>query len=66
MFTHPATQANLQLLAERGARICWAGRRASGFGHGGAAGRMSEPLTILGAFANCLPNQVPCVAARWW
>ncbi|MCX6046924.1 MAG: bifunctional phosphopantothenoylcysteine decarboxylase/phosphopantothenate--cysteine ligase CoaBC [Chloroflexi bacterium] len=47
MYTHPATQANLQLLAERGARIVGPeeGHLASGLV---ARGRMTEPLAILG------------------
>ncbi len=47
MFTHPATQANLRLLQERGATIVGpeAGHLASGLV---ARGRMTEPLMLLG------------------
>lgn len=48
MFSHPATQANLRLLVERGACIVGPeeGHLASGLV---ARGRMSEPQTLLGA-----------------
>ena len=47
MFTHAATQANLQILRDRGVHIIGpeSGHLASGLV---AAGRMSEPLAILG------------------
>ncbi len=47
MYTHPATQANLQLLAARGAVIVGPeeGHLASGLV---GRGRMTEPLAILG------------------
>ena len=47
MFSHPATQANLKTLKERGAVVVGpeSGHLASGMQ---AIGRMSEPLTILG------------------
>ncbi len=47
MFSHPATQANLQTLEQRGATLIGPeeGHLASGLV---AKGRMSEPLTILG------------------
>ena len=46
MFTHPATQENLEILKQRGAMIVGPeeGRFASGMV---GLGRMSEPLTIL-------------------
>lgn len=48
MFSHPATQANLRLLVERGALVIGPeeGHLASGLV---ARGRMSEPVTLLGA-----------------
>ncbi len=47
MFSHPATQANLQTLRDRGVHIIGpeSGHLASGLV---AAGRMSEPMAILG------------------
>ncbi len=47
MFEHPATQANLQILRERGVHIIGpeSGHLASGLV---AAGRMSEPMATLG------------------
>jgi len=48
MFSHPATQANLRLLVQRGALVIGPeeGHLASGLV---ARGRMSEPVTLLGA-----------------
>ncbi|MCI0518955.1 MAG: bifunctional phosphopantothenoylcysteine decarboxylase/phosphopantothenate--cysteine ligase CoaBC [Chloroflexi bacterium] len=47
MYTHPATQANLRILQERGARLIGPaeGRLASGLS---SVGRMVEPSEILG------------------
>jgi phosphopantothenoylcysteine decarboxylase/phosphopantothenate--cysteine ligase len=47
MFNHPATQANLETLKERGAVVVGpeSGHLASGMQ---ALGRMSEPITIMG------------------
>jgi len=53
MFSHPATQANLQTLKDRGAVVVGpeAGHLASGMV---GLGRMSEPLTILGHIRHTL------------
>ena len=58
MFSHPATQANLRLLVERGARIVGPeeGHLASGLV---ARGRMSEPQTLLGAIRQQLAQGGP-------
>lgn len=58
MFTHPATQANLQLLAERGAQIVGPeeGHLASGLV---ARGRMTEPLAILGRIRQLFAQSGP-------
>ncbi len=58
MFTHPATQANLQILVDRGAIILGpeAGHLASGLV---AQGRMTEPLTILGHLRHLLARNGP-------
>ena len=53
MFSHPATQANLETLAARGAVVVGpeAGHLASGMV---GVGRMSEPAAILGAIRHTL------------
>lgn len=58
MFTHPATQANLRLLVERGALIIGPeeGHLASGLV---ARGRMSEPQTLLGIIRQRLAQDGP-------
>lgn len=58
MFTHPATEANLQRLTERGALISGPeeGHLASGLV---AKGRMTEPLTLLGRLRHLLAQQGP-------
>ena len=58
MFTHPATQANVQCLTERGALILGPeeGHLASGLV---AKGRMTEPLTLLGRIRHLLAQQGP-------
>ncbi|MCE7985563.1 MAG: bifunctional phosphopantothenoylcysteine decarboxylase/phosphopantothenate--cysteine ligase CoaBC [Caldilinea sp. CFX5] len=58
MFSHPATQANLRLLVERGALVVGPeeGHLASGLV---ARGRMSEPLTLLGAIRQRLAQSGP-------
>ena len=58
MFTHPATQANLQTLIDRGAIIVGpeAGYLASGMV---GLGRMSEPHTILGHIRHILAQDGP-------
>lgn len=58
MFTHPATQANVQILAGRGAILIGPeeGHLASGLV---AKGRMTEPLTLLGRIRHLLAQQGP-------
>ncbi len=58
MFTHPATQANLQILIDRGALVIGpeAGHLASGLV---AQGRMTEPMTILGHLRHLLASGGP-------
>ncbi len=58
MFEHPATQANLQLLIERGGIIVGPeeGHLASGLV---ARGRMSEPLVLLGRIRQLLATKGP-------
>jgi phosphopantothenoylcysteine decarboxylase / phosphopantothenate---cysteine ligase len=58
MFTHPATQANLRILQERGARVVGPeeGHLASGMV---AKGRMSEPQTLLAEIRYLLRRQGP-------
>lgn len=64
MFTHPATLANLQVLVARGAIISGPeeGHLASG---SAAKGRMTEPLTLLGAFDISWRNLGRCEEKRW-
>jgi phosphopantothenoylcysteine decarboxylase/phosphopantothenate--cysteine ligase len=56
MYTHPATQANLRILRERGAYIVEpeVGRLASG---AVGPGRLPEPATLLGAIAMVLGRE---------
>ena len=63
MFTHPATQANLALLEERGATIVGPeeGHLASGLI---AKGRMSEPTTILGRIRHLLAQGGPLAGRK--
>ena len=58
MFTHPATQANVQILAGRGAILIGPeeGHLASGLV---AKGRMTEPLALLGRIRHLLAQQGP-------
>ena len=58
MFTHPATQANVQILAERGAILIGPeeGHLASGLV---AKGRLTEPLALLGRIRHLLAQQGP-------
>ena len=58
MFTHPATQANVQILAGRGAILIGPeeGHLASGLV---AKGRMTEPLVLLGRIRHLLAQQGP-------
>ena len=58
MFTHPATQANLQTLLARGAVVIGPeeGHLASGLI---AKGRMTEPMTILGQVRHLLARGGP-------
>lgn len=58
MFTHPATQANLQRLIERGALVIGPeeGHLASGLV---AKGRMTEPATLLGRVRHLLAQNGP-------
>ncbi|MEM7129153.1 MAG: bifunctional phosphopantothenoylcysteine decarboxylase/phosphopantothenate--cysteine ligase CoaBC [Chloroflexota bacterium] len=58
MYSHPATQANLTVLEERGAKIVGPeeGHLASGLV---AMGRMSEPAAILGAIRYHLSRSGP-------
>ncbi len=58
MYTHPATQANLAILAQRGAIIIGPaqGHLASGLT---GVGRMVEPLEILGQARQVLSRQGP-------
>ncbi|MBX3011168.1 MAG: bifunctional phosphopantothenoylcysteine decarboxylase/phosphopantothenate--cysteine ligase CoaBC [Caldilineaceae bacterium] len=58
MFTHPATQANLRVLAERGAVIIGPeeGHLASGLV---AKGRLTEPATLLGRIRHLLAQGGP-------
>lgn len=58
MWNHPATQANLQLLVQRGVHVI-----APGVGdmacHEDGAGRMAEPLEILAALDSIVPAARP-------
>ncbi len=58
MFSHPATQSNLQILRDRGVHIIGpeSGHLASGLV---AAGRMSEPTAILGRARYILSRNGP-------
>lgn len=58
MFNHPATQANLELLRQRGAAVVGPaqGHLASGLS---GPGRMLEPSEILGAIRLTLPRSGP-------
>ena len=63
MFSHPATQANLETLRQRGAQIIGpeSGHLASGLV---APGRMSEPLTIFGQARYTLTRRGPLAGRR--
>jgi phosphopantothenoylcysteine decarboxylase / phosphopantothenate---cysteine ligase len=63
MFSHPATQANLELLAGRGAVVVGPeeGRLASGLV---ARGRLSEPTEILGQIRYLLSRGGPLAGRR--
>jgi len=57
MYEHPATQANLELLRSRGARIVDPGRgRLASKGEWGV-GRLAEPAEILGVVEEVLPGE---------
>ncbi len=58
MYTHPATQANLQKLIDRGAVVLGPeeGHLASGLV---AKGRMTEPMTVLGHLRHLLARGGP-------
>lgn len=53
MWAHPATQANLALLVERGARVVGPDSGDQACGESGP-GRMSEPAAIIAALVQCL------------
>ncbi len=63
MYHHPATQANLTVLRDRGVRLIGpeSGRLASG---DSGDGRMSEPTTILGAIRQTLGQNGPLCGKR--
>jgi phosphopantothenoylcysteine decarboxylase/phosphopantothenate--cysteine ligase len=63
MFAHPATQANLKVLAERGATVVGPaqGRMASGLV---GLGRMVEPVEIFGAARLRLAQRGPLAGRR--
>ncbi len=63
MFAHPATQANLDLLRQRGATIIGpaAGHLASGLS---GVGRMVEPLEVVGRLRQILSRQGPLAGRR--
>ena len=63
MFSHPATQANLETLRQRGAQIIGpeSGHLASGLV---APGRMSEPPTIFGQARYTLTRRGPLAGRR--
>lgn len=63
MYHHPATQANLATLRDRGVRLIGpeSGRLASG---DMGDGRMAEPTKILGAIRQCLGENGPLRGRR--
>lgn len=63
MYTHPATQANLEMLAKRGVTILEPeeGRFASGLV---GKGRLPETLTLLGAIRQSLGRTIGKLAGR--
>ncbi len=56
MWQHPATQANMELLRQRGHRVVGPGSGELACGHVGQ-GRMAEPVEILQAAGGCLAPQ---------
>ena len=66
MFAHPATQANLQLLAGRGCAMVGPEVGAAGRGASDRPGRMSEPETILAHAARLLRRGGPLAGRRCW
>jgi phosphopantothenoylcysteine decarboxylase/phosphopantothenate--cysteine ligase len=63
MWHHPATQANLALLASRGVTLAGPGEGAMACGEWGL-GRMSEPLEIVDAIAALLTGPAGPLAGR--
>jgi phosphopantothenoylcysteine decarboxylase/phosphopantothenate--cysteine ligase len=65
MYRHPATQANLSLLAQRGVTVIGpgSGELASHGEHG--IGRMSEPAELLAAVQARLADSDPSVDSSW-
>lgn len=63
MYTHPATQENIEILRQRGAVIIGpeAGHLASGLK---AHGRMSEPVVLLGQLRHLLTRRGPLHGRR--
>lgn len=63
MYSHPATQENLRILAERGVTVVGpeAGHLASGLV---ARGRMTEPVTLLGRIRHRLARNGPLAGRR--
>ncbi len=64
MFAHPATQANLALLARRGATLVGPETGALAEGPSDRPGRMSEPETILSHAARLLGTRAPLAGKR--
>ena len=62
MFTHPATQANLEILRQRGAVVVGPGEGHLASGMSGK-GRMVEPAEVLGAVRLAL-SRSGCLAGR--
>jgi phosphopantothenoylcysteine decarboxylase/phosphopantothenate--cysteine ligase len=61
MFEHPATQANLRLLRERGVTVVDPGTGALGSRHEWGIGRLAEPAELLAAVEAVVPT-----GARPW
>ncbi|MFI5235162.1 MAG: bifunctional phosphopantothenoylcysteine decarboxylase/phosphopantothenate--cysteine ligase CoaBC [Gemmatimonadales bacterium] len=64
MYAHPATQANLRLLAERGIVFVGPERGALAEGPSDRPGRMSEPEVILAHAARALRSGGPLAGKR--
>jgi len=56
MYEHPATQANLATLRERGVTIVDPGTGALGSKHEWGVGRLAEPADLLGAVEAVIPT----------